>query len=58
MINLIIFVLSFSIWLYTIVKNKNPKWYIYILAFIWGFFLCQTILGACGMPTLVDSIMK
>ena len=58
MINLIIFILSFISWLILVIKNSKPTWYIYVVSFLWGFFLCQTIIGICGMPTIIDSIMK
>ena len=57
MINLVIFLISFIAWLYCFIKNIF-KWYTHVLAFMWGFFLSQTILGACGLTTLVDFIMK
>ena len=57
MINFIIFLINFIIWLILVINRVN-KWYIFAISFMWGFFLCQTILGACGMPTLVDLIMK
>lgn len=57
MINLILFVFTFLIWLILVIKNIF-KWYTFALSFIWGFFLFQTILGACGLTTLVDLIMK
>ena len=58
MINLVIFLISFIAWLYLMINTKGHKWYIHVLAFMWGFFLCQTIFGACGMSTLIDLIMK
>ena len=57
MINLIIFILSFCSWLILVIEYIF-KWYTFALSFIWGFFLGQTILGACGMTTIVDLIMK
>lgn len=58
MINLIIFILSFSIWLYLIVKNKQPNWSIFIFSFIWGAFLVQTILWICGIPTVIEMLIR
>lgn len=57
MINLALFAFTFLIWLILVIKNIF-KWYTFAISFMWGFFLCQTILGACGMTTLVDLIIK
>ena len=53
MINLIIFILSFCSWLYCIIKNNKPTWYIYMLSFLWGAFFAQTIMWICGVQTLI-----
>lgn len=58
MINLVLFAFTFLIWLYLTVKNKNNKWYTCVFAFLWGAFLCQTILGMVGWPTIVSLIIK
>lgn len=52
MINLVIFLISFIIWLILCIKNKFG-WYTYVLSFIWGAFLAQTILWLCGVKTLI-----
>ena len=56
-INLFIFIICFISWLILVIKNKY-KWYTNVLAFLWGAFLCQTILGVIGLPTVVGLIMK
>ena len=57
MINLALFAFTFLIWLILVIKNIF-KWYTFVISFVWGFFLCQTIFDACGMTTLVDLIIK
>ena len=57
MINLILFIISFGIWLVLII-NQKFKWYTYVLAGLWGAFLAQTIICVCGQPTIIDNLMK
>ena len=57
MINLILFIISFGIWLILII-NQKFKWFMYILAGLWGDFLAQTIIWICGGPTIIDNLMK
>lgn len=53
MINLFIFLASFISWILLVWKYKNFKWYTYVLSFIVGAFLVQTILWLCGAPTII-----
>ena len=57
MINLILFIISFGIWLILII-NQKFKWYTHVLAGLWGAFLAQTIIWICGQPTIIDNLMK
>ena len=55
MINAIIFIVSFGWWLYR-TYHRQFNWLTYVLAFIWGAFVTQTIIWLCGAPTLIDKI--
>lgn len=55
MINAIIFIISFSWWLYR-TCHKQFGWLTYVLAFLWGAFITQTIIWLCGVPTVIDKI--
>jgi len=57
MINLVIFLITFIIWLVLII-NQKIKWLMYILAGLWGAFFAQTIIWVCGQPTIIDYLMK
>ena len=52
MINLIIFLICFILWL-NLVINRKFEFYTHVLAFIWGCFLAETIKWICGIQTLI-----
>ena len=53
MINLVIFIISFISWGVCMYNGKGGKFYTWILAFLWGAFLAQTIIWLCGQKTLL-----
>ena len=52
MVNLFIFLASF-ISLIILLLKQNFKWYTFVLSFMVGAFLVQTILWLCGAPTII-----